>query len=86
MEEGGTQPEHCKDESFFRIEQPNTWGDICILIGVFGLYIQLFMLKIMGKMIETNFDQKRDMARMIHKIIPKDKEIKRDLKIRVENK
>ena len=35
---GGTQPEKSKNETFAKLEQPNTWGELCMLIGIFGFY------------------------------------------------
>ena len=32
--ECGTQPAQYKNEAFAKIEQPNTWGDLHMLIGI----------------------------------------------------
>ena len=40
----GTQPAQSKNEAFAKIEQPNTWGDLHMLIGLFGFYSQFFPL------------------------------------------
>ena len=39
--DGGTQPTKSNNEAFYNIEQPNTWGDLRMLIGLFGFYRQL---------------------------------------------
>ena len=33
-----TQPAQSKNKAFYKLEQPGTWGDLCTLIGIFGLY------------------------------------------------
>ena len=38
VESGRTQPAHSKNEAFTKIEKPYTWGDLCIIIGIFGIY------------------------------------------------
>ena len=40
----GKKPEQSKNEAFTKLEQPNTWGDFRMLIGLFGFYRQLFPL------------------------------------------
>ena len=42
--EGGTKPEHSKNEAFFKLNQPNACGDLHMIIGVFILYSQLLPL------------------------------------------
>ena len=42
--EDGTQPAQSKNEAFAKIERPNTWGDLLMLIGLFGFYSQFFPL------------------------------------------
>ena len=37
---GATKPTHYKNEAFSKIEQPNSWGDLHIIIGIFGFYNQ----------------------------------------------
>ena len=44
VSEGGTQHAQSKNETFSKLEQPNTWGDLCMLIGIFGFYIQFLPL------------------------------------------
>ena len=44
MVEGETQPVQSKSEDFSKLEQPNTWGDLRMLIGIFGLYSQFLNL------------------------------------------
>ena len=44
LEAGGTQPAHSRNEDFSKLEQPNKWGDLCILIRLFGLYSQFLPL------------------------------------------
>ena len=44
ISEGGTQPAHSKNESFAKLERPNTWGDLSMVIGLFGFYSQFFPL------------------------------------------
>ena len=41
---GGTQPVQSKNEDFYNLEKSNIWGDLCMLIGIFGLYIQILSL------------------------------------------
>ena len=41
---GVKQPAQSKNEAFSNLERPNTWGDLRILIGVFGLYTQFLPL------------------------------------------
>ena len=41
---GGTQPVQFKNYDFSKLELPNTWGDLRMLIGVFGFYIQFLPL------------------------------------------
>ena len=41
---GGTQPAKSKNEDFAKLEQPNTWGDLYMLIGIFWFYSQLLTL------------------------------------------
>ena len=40
----GTQPVQSKNEAFDKLERPNTWGDLCVPIGIFGFYSKLFTL------------------------------------------
>ena len=42
--EGGTQPSQSKNEYFFKLDKPNTWGELSMLIGIFVFYSQLFPL------------------------------------------
>ena len=35
---GITQPTHSKNELFSKLEQPNTWGDLRMIIGISGFY------------------------------------------------
>ena len=42
--ESGTQPAHSKNEVFSKIEQRNTWEDLRMIIGIFGLYSQFLPL------------------------------------------
>ena len=42
--DGGTQPTKSNNEAFYNIEQPNTWGDLRMLIGIFGFYRQFLPL------------------------------------------
>ena len=35
VESGVTQPTQSKNEAFAKLEQPNTWGYLRMLIGVF---------------------------------------------------
>ena len=44
MAEGGTQPAQSKNEAFSKIERPNTWGNLRMLIGLFVFYCQFFPL------------------------------------------
>ena len=39
-----TQPEQSKNKAFAKLKQPNIWGDLHILIGIFGFYIQFLLL------------------------------------------
>ena len=41
---GGTQPQNSKNEAFSKLEQPNTRGYLCMLIGIFDFYIQFLPL------------------------------------------
>ena len=41
---GGTKPAQSKNEAFAKIERPNTWGDLHMLIGIFGFYSQFLTL------------------------------------------
>ena len=41
---GATQPAQSKNEAFVDLERPNTWGDLHMLIGVFGFYRQFLTL------------------------------------------
>ena len=41
---GGTQPAQYKNEAFSKLERPNTWGDLHMLIGIFGFYSQFLPL------------------------------------------
>ena len=45
---GGTQPAQSKNEAFDWLEQPNTWGDLRMIIGIFVFYIQFFPLYELG--------------------------------------
>ena len=40
---GGTQPTHSKNDEFYKIERPNTWEYICMII-VFLDYTAIFFL------------------------------------------
>ena len=42
--EGETQPAQSKNEAFAKLERPNTWGDLRMPIGLFGLYSQFLSL------------------------------------------
>ena len=42
--ESGTQPAHSKNEAISKIEQRNTWEDLRMIIGIFGLYSQFLPL------------------------------------------
>ena len=44
MASGGTQPAQSQNETFTKLERPNTWLGLRMLIGVFGLYIHLLTL------------------------------------------
>ena len=44
LEEGRTQHTQSKNEAFFKIERLNIWGDLCMLIGIFGFYSQFLPL------------------------------------------
>ena len=41
---GGTQPTQSQNEAFAKLEQPNTWGDLHVLIGPFGFYTEFLPL------------------------------------------
>ena len=41
---GGTQPTYTKNEAFYKIERTNTWGDLCMFIGIFIFYNQFLPL------------------------------------------
>ena len=41
---GVTHTEHSKNEAFFKLEQPNKWVDLLMIIGIFRLYSQLLTL------------------------------------------
>ena len=41
---GGTEPTQSKNEAFFKLEQPNTRGDLHMLIGIFRFYSQFLPL------------------------------------------
>ena len=40
VEVGVTQPEQSRNEVFDKLERPNIWGNLRMLIGVFGFYSQ----------------------------------------------
>ena len=40
----GTKHVQSKNEAFLKLEQPNTWGYLRILIGILELYSQFFPL------------------------------------------
>ena len=40
----GTQPAQSKNKDFSDLEQPNRWGDLRMIIGVFRFYSQLLSL------------------------------------------
>ena len=40
VETGVTQPARSINEAFAKLERPNTWGDLHMLIGLFGFYSQ----------------------------------------------
>ena len=42
--EGGTQPVQSKNEAFAKLERLITWGDLRMIIGIFGFYSQFFPL------------------------------------------
>ena len=44
----GTQPAQSKNEAFSKLDQPNTWGDIHMLIGIFGFYSHFLTLYELG--------------------------------------
>ena len=44
MAADGTQPAQSKNEAFAKLERPNTWEDLRILIGIFGFYSQLLFI------------------------------------------
>ena len=44
MSAGGTQSKQSQNEAFAKIDQPNTWGEFRMLIGIFGLYSQFLPL------------------------------------------
>ena len=41
---GGTQPTQSKNQIFSKLDQPNPWGDLRMLIGIFGFYSQFLPL------------------------------------------
>ena len=41
---GITQPAHSQNEAFGKLEQPNKWGYLCMIIFIFGLYSQILNL------------------------------------------
>ena len=41
---GGTQPAHYINEAFAKLERPNTWGYMYMLIRLFGFYRQFLPL------------------------------------------
>ena len=41
---GGTQPVYSKNDTFFKLERPNTWGYMFMNIGLFELYIQFTLI------------------------------------------
>ena len=44
VEAGGTKLAQSKNEAFDKLERPNTWGDLRMIIGIFRFYIQFFPL------------------------------------------
>ena len=42
--EGETQPTQSINESFAKLEQPNTWVNLRMLIGIFGFYSHFLLL------------------------------------------
>ena len=40
----GTQTARSKNEAIVNLERPNTWGDLCMIIGVFQFYSQFLPL------------------------------------------
>ena len=44
----GNQPTQSKNDAFTKIEPPNTWGYLCIFIGMFRLYIKFLPLDDLG--------------------------------------
>ena len=44
VEESGTQSAQSQNEYFYKLERPNTWGYLCMIIGVFGSYRNLLLL------------------------------------------
>ena len=41
---GGTKYAQSQNEAFSKLERPDTWGYLRILIGIFGLYSQFLLL------------------------------------------
>ena len=44
VEAGGTKLAQSKNEAFDKLERPNTWGDLRMIIGIFRFYIQFLPL------------------------------------------
>ena len=40
----GKKPEQSKNEAYAKLERPNKWGYLSMLIGIFGFYTQLLTL------------------------------------------
>ena len=45
---GGSQPTHYKNDTFDKIDRPNTWYNVHIIIGIFGFYIHYLLLYELG--------------------------------------
>ena len=45
---GGTHPTNSKNEAFSKLEQINTWVDLCMIFGIFGFNSQLLRLYELG--------------------------------------
>ena len=45
---GGSKPKHYKNDTFYKIDRPNTWDNVHIIIRLFGFYIHFLLLYKLG--------------------------------------
>ena len=64
---GRTQSAYSKNDAFSKLERPNEWVDICILIDIFLFYRQLLPLHELGIILWINILSKHPQQGNYHK-------------------